>query len=82
MSCDPADYLGEPAALCVAQVPGLGVGSGSCFGNFRVNGEPGKAWWTMMNEDLPDCASGYCQVVDAATGATETDSDSTCAWAD
>lgn len=80
MSCDPADYISEAAAVCIAQVAGLEVGAGSCWGSLQVHAADGQVGWLVQSESLPNCSTGHCLEVDAATGNPDTGS--ICEWAD
>jgi hypothetical protein len=80
ISCDPADYISEAAAVCIAQVAGLQAGAGSCWGSLQVHATDGQAGWLVQSESLPNCSTGHCLEVDAATG--DPDTGSTRAWAD
>ncbi len=78
MSCDPEDYI-EAAAVCAAQVAGLGIGAGSCSGSLQVHATDGQVGWLVQNAHAPDCSTGDCLEVDAVTGSADTGS--ACAWA-
>jgi hypothetical protein len=54
--CDPGQYLGPEAALCIAQVHGLESGIRVCGSTFEFS--RAEARWTNWNTVVYGCADG------------------------
>lgn len=57
--CDPASYISEQAAICIAQAHGLEAGVGWCGGAF-VNSNPDFSWFVINTVEETECSEdGY-----------------------
>lgn len=56
-ACDPEDYVSDAAALCIAQVNGLGSGVGWCGAGLVYN-DADDVHWYVRNTTEGGCASG------------------------